>query len=489
LGKIVGLLTKTKSANLQPFKLKILLPKMKLSFALILLSVCTADARLLANRGNGNGQGNANGQGIANANGPPDFLSNDQLPPGLVDNPSGVVGVDFKAGKAPRAQKMYGKPSEGLNIRGLDQKAIKLDTTTAERINVFHPDQYQQSEDGTYVTDIETGEIIPLTVFYSSDDENGNDITFAVDSDGSLMNARVAPKMKDETETNVLSRIQNFQRLDGTDTLVGYLDDDIDLSNAPKMADQAVQGVAPVLPDDILAFLEQKKNGDGGTRRAQATNPTTHYGKTCNTWDYLVVDIVTDKLFKNRYSNHYGQTQAIFNEARSIYWKESCVYLWISNYDNTDGNSAWTHPSWNLQFDTYTQNYMVYSGCTSNYGALNFLKDMCKARFSSYNRDAWHLFTGKQFVDSGTVGCAYTGCKKSDWSYGVNNMLWSTNVRLQGVLFAHELGHNLGLEHLTTTDGYWVMEPTINSAPLDLTNTNAAKTYQTVVGSSTCGWY
>ena len=99
----------------------------------------------------------------------PQFLGADELPPGLVNNPSQAVGVDFKPGKAPRNQKVPDLTGKKATICSLDIKPIKLDLETAERINVYHPDLFSLSSDGTYVTHDETGEVIKLNVFYAHD--------------------------------------------------------------------------------------------------------------------------------------------------------------------------------------------------------------------------------------------------------------------------------------------------------------------------------
>ena len=100
-----------------------------------------------------------------------------------------------------------------------------------------------------------------------------------------------------------------------------------------------------------------------------------------------------------------------------------------------------------------------------------------------------HLFGGRDFSDGSVIGCAfYSNCNK-DWGYGVNHMTFTSDLRLQAVLFAHELGHNLDLPHLPNTYGYWVMEPIINSAPYDLNPGNADTVKNKILGRTDCGWY
>jgi hypothetical protein len=113
-----------------------------------------------------NGNGNGNGNGFGNIAGEeivvlPDFLTDSELPAGLVNNPSQVIGVDLKPGKKPAIRKAPDLTGKKATIRGLDNKPIHLDLTTSERINIFHPDQYTVIADGTYV-----GEGVSKSRFY-----------------------------------------------------------------------------------------------------------------------------------------------------------------------------------------------------------------------------------------------------------------------------------------------------------------------------------
>jgi hypothetical protein len=81
------------------------------------------------------------------------------------------------------------------------------------------------------------------------------------------------------------------------------------------------------------------------------------------------------------------------------------------------------------------------------------LHDICCVRRSNEYHDEWHLFSGADF-QGGTIGCAYVNsCHDYDWGYGVNEMPYTTSLCQQAVLFAHELGRNLGLNHAITTNG------------------------------------
>lgn len=402
-------------------------------------------------RNPGNGVGVGGGAG-----GPPSFLDGDDLPPGLVDNPSGVVGVDFKPGRKPKVQRNPKFINGKSQIRGIDDKVFELDLTVAERINVYSPEQFVESADGTSVTNIETGETIPLLYFFQQDEKNGMDITFVAEEDGTIINARAKPKFVEEEDGALASKIQHFQAIPGTDVLAAYADDDLDLSKAPSYGEEEFdRNSEKTLPPEFLEKLngggralyasdfkddltnEQQGEGDprDATRRTQAGYSVTLFGKTCTSWDWLDVRITTDRLFANAYPSHQSRAQAIVAEAAEIYWNESCVRLYIWSYSHTYGNS-----DWNLKlsstavypWDSYISG--MPSGCGSTYGGLNFMRDIAKRNFVGNYRDAWHMFTGANFSDA--AGCAYVNaCKSEEFGYGVNKMTWTTNLRYQAGTF------------------------------------------------------
>jgi len=78
-----------------------------------------------------------------------------------------------------------------------------------------------------------------------------------------------------------------------------------------------------------------------------------------------------------------------------------------------------------------------------------------------------HHFTGSP--KTGTLGCSFIGtaCSKR-WGYGVNYMATKAGspqpYEIQEVLFAHELGHTIGMRHLIANDGnMYIMNPIIRA--------------------------
>ena len=124
-----------------------------------------------------------------------------------------------------------------------------------------------------------------------------------------------------------------------------------------------------------------------------------------------------------RYKDN-GRAQAIFTEAYLRYVYSGCAVIKVSHWENLNSNP-----------------YGTTSGCNGR-GALQKFREA--KRSSTVSRDAWHLFTGKDFTDGNVIGCAHTRGICTDWAYGVNHMTYTNSINLQGTLFAHELGHNLG---------------------------------------------
>lgn len=220
-----------------------------------------------------------------------EFLADIDLPEGLLEN----LGVALKAGKDVLSQVLPDLTgSKKATILGLDNSTlIHLDLETSEPINVYHPDQYVLSSSKTYVTEIETGDVIKLNTFYASDDENQLDIVYTIDEDGYLETVRASPKpgnkepSTEEELENELARMgktQNFQR--SSNVLVGYFDDDLDMAAMPTF-----DGIE--IPEEEDQEVAVEDAGDRNHRRAARTDPASAFGKTCSTWDYLGEHIST----------------------------------------------------------------------------------------------------------------------------------------------------------------------------------------------------
>jgi hypothetical protein len=85
--------------------------------------------------------------------------------------------------------------------------------------------------------------------------------------------------------------------------------------------------------------------------------------------------------------------------------------------------------------------------------------DICGALLPSFagyvsskgiNGDVTHLFHGKDFTGTGTVGCAYIGtlCNTS-YNAAVNEIRFSNSLSLQSKLVAHENGHICSAGHMS----------------------------------------
>jgi len=170
-------------------------------------------------------------------NGMPKFLNDNELPPGLKDNPSKALGIKFKKkpGKGtqsqyiPKAQRVMNvKENKSVIIRGLDNKPIKLDLDSAERLNVYSTKTFTLSDDESYVTDKKTGEVYQLNCFYTSDEDH--QISWSTDEDGNISNVHVIPKLAKDEEFAPNTLGQTFQAYPGADNVVvGYLDEEVDM--------------------------------------------------------------------------------------------------------------------------------------------------------------------------------------------------------------------------------------------------------------------
>mmetsp|Transcript_11492 Transcript_11492/g.19101 ORF Transcript_11492/g.19101 Transcript_11492/m.19101 type:complete len:117 (-) Transcript_11492:959-1309(-) len=82
------------------------------------------------------------------------------------------------------------------------------------------------------------------------------------------------------------------------------------------------------------------------------------------------------------------------------------------------------------------------SSCSGS-GYLDEFQNFWRNNRQNVARDVAHMFTGIDLAGS-TIGCAYIGvCGNTNSGYGVDQITFTTNLQVEAVLFAHELGHNL----------------------------------------------
>lgn len=97
------------------------------------------------------------------------------------------------------------------------------------------------------------------------------------------------------------------------------------------------------------------------------------------------------------------------------------------------------------------------------------------------------MFTGNQLDGGSVIGCAWIGqCRSTINGYGVNHITFTNDLAVQTTLFAHELGHNLGSNHLASRGGDYIMEPYINDGSEEFYG-DSANAIDRHVNSRVCG--
>ena len=100
--------------------------------------------------------------------------------------------------------------------------------------------------------------------------------------------------------------------------------------------------------------------------------------------------------------------------------------------------------------DPYASMRLNKSGCYGS-GLLDDFRNYWDVNMKNIPRVSAHLFHSSGM--DGPLGCASQRdcCRRN--SYGVEYMTFSSDMNMQSVLLAHEVGHNVGATHLHG-DGY-----------------------------------
>jgi len=386
--------------------------------------------------------------------------------PDWVDEMLDELGLEFMPGKGLSTHVISNDEMMVEDVDGVDYSLAGL-----EPVNIFSPTYYDLSEDGTYVTDKTTGQRIDLTVFVGKD--KGADLLVSKDSiGGDVLDVDI--KLKN-------GKMKFVHRTD-EEMAVGYDEDDIDFQ---AMQEKYHYGELLTTEEDDGGYWSSRhhrRNLLRGDHHDDEIMPRTQRRKlqgSCNgNFQYIDVAIAHDTEFCNALggaSQASAKVQAVVARASSIYEEDMCVKVVISATDfhcspNSDPYASLPNRG--------------QSGCGGS-GYLPEFRKYWRNNRQDVVRDVAHMFTAIDFA-GGTIGCAYIGVCGSTFSgYGVNQITFTTNLQFQGVLFAHELGHNLNAQHLSLS-GDFIMEPSINdgSDGFSGTSTNVILNH---ISAANCG--
>lgn len=196
----------------------------------------------------------------------------------------------------------------------------------------------------------------------------------------------------------------------------------------------------------------------------------TTMSSSCSSYRTITVAIAFDTTFCNNVG--YGSFQTSVSRVQSIVglasskYQQFCINLKVATVDGQcDYNK-----------DPYKNMRLLTSGCMGYPGLLNDLRSYWDFTNKHLPGISVHLFTGSPFHD-GPIGCSDIGSLCRGKAYGVNSMSYHSDPNYQAVLFAHELGHNLGATH-TNAENY-VMSARVGRADFgwDATNFNIIRNF------------
>ncbi len=186
--------------------------------------------------------------------------------------------------------------------------------------------------------------------------------------------------------------------------------------------------VKKLTPDQLV---EMERN-----RRHQRTK--RHLSSGCSQFFVEDIAVVYDSTYCNKQGGHASTKttlESIASKASMAYQRQGvCTKLKISVYE---GHCA-------ANYDPYAPALKTGSiGCDVD-GVLQWFRNFWMEKRQTKPRAVAHFFFAKDFPEN-TIGCAYMNvvCKKR-WAYGANDMNYSKNTYINGVLLAHEVGHNNG---------------------------------------------
>lgn len=177
---------------------------------------------------------------------------------------------------------------------------------------------------------------------------------------------------------------------------------------------------------------------------------------SCPSYNVIEVAVSFDSTLCSKrggFSKAKAEVEKIVARASALYGSQGvCAKLKISHLEGFCSSSS----------DPYRRSVNSGNiGCGGE-GVLDAYQDYWRRNKSGVHRDVSHLFFEQDVGNS--IGCAYVGtlCSK-DWGYGVNDISFSRDLNQWTAVFAHELGHNTGMNHISDSSRTNVMNDSIGS--------------------------
>jgi hypothetical protein len=209
----------------------------------------------------------------------------------------------------------------------------------------------------------------------------------------------------------------------------------------------------------VVALLVAVPYGAGvGVTMVARRGGGGHSGKSvrasCSSLRNIRIAIAYDSSFCTSFGGADGaerEVERIVAVASTSWYSRPglCVQLEIVNLEG----------HCNSETDPYNRGD-IESGC-SGFGMLDYFENYWNTHRSNVSRDAAHLFRARPFSDW-PFGCAYDRSLGESFAYGVNAFPSTMSAVRRAVLFAHELGHNAGADHIDPTEGDFIMDPGIS---------------------------
>lgn len=193
---------------------------------------------------------------------------------------------------------------------------------------------------------------------------------------------------------------------------------------------------------------------ESSSRKSRATRLTN----SCSKYYVIKVATVFDSTFcdfsGSNWKNSKSKITALIANASLRYRRQGiCTKVLMGKLDGFCNAST----------DPYAD--MVKNskslGCVNGGGMLTSFQNYYKPKHTTVDRGAAHLFFAQKPKDD-IIGCAEIErlCPRYS-SYAVINLQHFQAAGLRGILFAHELGHNIGLHHQNANkvNPRWIMRP------------------------------